>query len=90
MVFEKVVHKQTTKFLNDNNIFYKYQLGFRGSQSTDLFLSFLNDNILKGFENGVYTGLILIDLQKAFDTMTPRILLDKLFQITFSENSCSE
>ena len=42
-VIEKVVHEQTTKLLNDNNIFYKYQYGFRGNHLTDLFPSFLND-----------------------------------------------
>ena len=40
---EKGVHEQTTKFLNDNNIFYKYQFGFRNNHSTVLFLSFPND-----------------------------------------------
>ena len=40
-VIEKFVHEQTTKYLNDNNIFYKYQSGFRNSLSTELFLSFL-------------------------------------------------
>ena len=88
-VIEKVVHEQTTKFLNDNNIFYKYQSGFRNNHSTDLFLSFLNDKILKGFDNGVYTGMILIDLQKAFDTINHKILLDKLLPIGFSKNTIS-
>ena len=37
-VIEKVAHEQTTKFLNNNNIFYKYQSGFRGNQSTELLL----------------------------------------------------
>ena len=55
-VIEKVVQEQTTKFLN-NNIFYKYQSGFRNNHSTDLFLSFLNDKILKAFDSGVYTGM---------------------------------
>ena len=67
-VIKKVVHVQTTKFLNDNNIFYKYQSGFRSNHSTDLFLSFHNDKILKGCHNGMYTGMILSGLQKAFDT----------------------
>ena len=31
----------TTKFLNDNHIFYKYRFGFRRNHSTDLVLSFL-------------------------------------------------
>ena len=88
-VIEKVVHGQTTKFLNDNNIFFKYQSGFRSNHSTDLFLSFLNDKILKGFDNGMYTGRILIDLQKAFDTINHEILLDKLRPIGFSKNTIS-
>ena len=88
-VTEKVVHEQTTKFLNDNNIFYKYQSGFGNNHSTDLFLSFLNDKILKDFDNGVYTGMILIDLQKAFDTINHKTLLDKLLPISFSKNTIS-
>ena len=88
-VIEKVVHEQTTKFLNDNNIFYEYQSGFRKNHPTDLFLSFLNDKILKGFDNGVFTGMILIDLQKVFDTISRKTLLDKLLPIGFSKNTIS-
>ena len=88
-VIEQVVHKQTTKFLNDNNIFYKYQSGFRNNHSTDLFLSFLNDKILKGFGNAIYTGMILIDLQKAFDLINQKILFDKLLPTGFSKNTIS-
>ena len=73
-VIEKVVHEQTTKVLNDNNIFYKYQSSFRSNHSTDLFLSFHNDKIFKSFENGMYTGMILIDQQKAFDTINHEIV----------------
>ena len=88
-VTEKVVHDQTTKFLNENNIFCKYQPGFRNNHSTDLFLSFLNDKILKGFDNGVYTGMILIGLQKAFDTINHKILLEEPLPIGFSKNTSS-
>ena len=44
---------------------------------------------MKGFDNGVYTGMILIDLQKAFDTINHKILLDKLLPIGFSKNTIS-
>ena len=88
-VIQKIVHQQTTKFLSDTSIFYKYKSVFRNNHSTDLFLSFLNDKILKGFDNGVYTGMILIDLQKAFDTINHKILLDKLLPIGFSKNTIS-
>ena len=88
-VIEKVVHEQTTKFLNNNNIFYKNQSGFRNNNSTDLSLSFSNDKVLKGFDNGVYTGMLLIHLQKRFDTINHKILLDKLLPIRFSKNTIS-
>ena len=88
-VTEKIVHEQTTKFFYDNNIFYKYQSGFRNNHSTDLFLSFLNDKILKGFANRVYTGMILIKLQKAFDKINHKTLLDRLLPIAFSNNTIS-
>ena len=55
--------------------------------SNDLCLSFLNDKILKGFDKGLFTGMILIDLQKAFDTTNYEILLGKLHAIGFSEKT---
>ena len=85
-VIGKVVQEQTTKFLN-GDIFYKYQSGFRNNHSTDLFPSFFNDKILKGFDSKVYTGMILIDLQKTFDTINHKILPDKLLAIGFSKNT---
>ena len=68
-VIEKVIHNQTKTFLNKNKILYKYQSGFWESFSTNSCLTLLTDKINKGFESGKYTGLILIDLQKAFDTI---------------------
>ena len=44
---------------------------------------------MKGFDKGVYTGMILAALQKAFDTINHKILLDKLFPICFSKNTIS-
>ena len=77
---ENVVHEQTTKFLNDNKIFCKYRSDFRNNHSTDLFLSFLSDKILKGFDKGLHTGMVLIDLLKTFDTINHKIPLINIFQ----------
>ena len=86
-VIEKVIHDQTQRFLIENDVLYKYQSGFRGNHSTDSCLSYLNDKILQGFDCGKITGMILIDLQKAFDTIDHKLLLEKLAFIGFSEKA---
>ena len=62
---------------------------FTKNHSTDFCLSFLNDKILKGFGQGLITGMILTDLQKAFDTIDHDIncMLQKLYAIGFSKHS---
>ena len=74
-VFERVFLDQTEGFLSLNKVLYDNQSGFRKKHSTDTCLSFLNDKILKGFDDVLVTGMILIDLQKAFDTINHDILL---------------
>ena len=78
-----MVHDQTKGFLTNNNILYKFQSGFRGNHSTNECLSYLNDKILKGFDEGLLTGMILIDLQKAFDTIDHGVLCEKIGVFTF-------
>ena len=75
------------EFLSLNKILYNYQSGFRKNHSTDTCLSFLNDKILKGFVDGLVTGMILINLQKAFDTINHDILLKKVNIIGFSDHT---
>ena len=47
----------------------------------------MNDKVLKGFDDGLVTGMILIDLQKVFDTINHDILLKKLSIIGFSDHT---
>ena len=86
-VLEKVIHDQTQNLLTYNSIFYCYQSGFRKCHSTDTCLSYLNDKILKGTDIGLMTGLILIDLEKTFDTIDHEILLQKMVHLQFSAQS---
>ena len=86
-VIVRIVYDQVNNFLLQNNILYNYQSRFRKNRSTDLCLSFFNDKILKGFDKGLFTGMILIDLQKVFDTINHEILLDKLHVVGFSEKT---
>ena len=73
--------------LSNNEILYNCQSGFRKNHSTDSCLRFLHDKILKGFDKGLMTSMILIDLKKAFDTIDHDILLKKLSAIDFSNHT---
>ena len=75
------------EYLTDKIILYKHQSGFRKNHSTDTSLSYLTNRILTGFDSGLLTGMILIDLQKAFDTINHDILLKKMASLRFSNHS---
>ena len=65
-------------YLTENTVLYRYQSGFRKNHSTDTSLAYLMDKILTGFDSSLLTGMILIDLQKAFGTINHDILLKKI------------
>ena len=83
-VLERVIEEQTTEFLDKHKILYKFQSGFRKNHSTNFCLSYLTDKISSGFNSGLLTGMILIDLQKVCGTIAHYILLQKFPSFGFS------
>ena len=65
-------------FGTKQNILYKLQSGFWKFLSVDSFLSYLQDKVRKEFNSGLLTGLMLIDLRKAFVTIDHNILAEKM------------
>ena len=59
-IIERVIHNQTNAFSSDEDILYNYQLGFLFNHLTNLCLSFLTDKILKRFDEGSLTGMVLV------------------------------
>ena len=88
-IVERVVFDQSQEFLQEHKILCRYQSGFRKNYSTNSCLSYLCDKVKKGFDSNLFTGMILIDLQKAFDTINHEILLKKMDYIGFSKKSIS-
>ena len=68
-IFERLVNKRITKFLNKFKLFNDYQISFRDNHSTDSALAFLNYNITQAFDKKQITLGIFLDLSKAFDTV---------------------
>ena len=55
--------------------------------STDTCFSSINDKILKDFDDGLMTGMMLINFQKELDMINHDILLRKLSIIGFSDDT---
>ena len=86
-IIERIIHDQTQVFLDKYKILFTYQSGFPKHYSTDTCLSYLTDKVRNGFEKGSFTGMILIDLQKAFDTINHSILSEKMSCLGFTESA---
>lgn len=79
-VLEKIIHKRIMDYLSNNNILSSSQFGFQRTLSTYMPVLLLQEYITKAFENGNIAVAIFLDLKKAFDTVDPDILIQKLKQ----------
>ncbi len=77
-ILERAIYTQMEQYLTDNNILYKFQSGFRKAYSTDTCLIHLTDYLQTQMANGRYTGMVHLDLKKAFNTVNHAIPCDKL------------
>lgn len=77
-ILEKVVMKQLTKYMVDNNLHEKYQSAYKRAHSTETALLKIHTDVLLNLANKRGVVLVLLDLSAAFDTIDHDILLLRL------------
>ena len=65
---------QLSDYLSENRLLLEFQSDFRSSYSTETCLINLTDYIKLENNKGNVTGMVLLDLQKAFDTVKHTVL----------------
>ena len=85
-IIEITIQIQTQEYLDKNGLLYKYQSGFRSNLSTDFCLEQYTDFILREMDKRFHTGMILVELQKAFDTLDHTVLSQKIECFAFTES----
>ncbi|XP_049782797.1 uncharacterized protein LOC126184449 [Schistocerca cancellata] len=77
-IIECCIKTQLCNYFAEQNLFSSSLFGFRPGLSTINAVETLVTDILDGFENNSITCAVLLDLSKAFDTISHEILINKL------------
>ena len=77
-VLEKLIKYRLINFFQKNKVFYEHQYGFREKHSVVHALLDVTSLSYQAIEKNHFTSLLLMDLRKALDTVSHKILLQKL------------
>ena len=77
-ILERAVFEQLYNYMNSNQLLNTNQSGFRPLHSTSTALINITDDWLSSFDHGELVGVVMLDLNKAFDTVDLDILIQKL------------
>jgi len=77
-LIERMVKAQLTEHLHTNSLFNSHQSAYMTHHSTETVLLSIHDHLVQAISHQNITGLCLLDLSAAFDTIDHSILLERL------------
>ena len=84
-VFEKLIQNQIGGFIESK--LFPFMCGYREGFSTQYALIELIENPKKSLDSRGYSGVVLMDLSKAFDTLNHALMIAKLHAYGFDRSS---
>ena len=82
-ILEKLVHTQLLKYLMDQQLISKHQFGFVPGKSTHEAVFKVVQYIYSALNNKKLTGMLLLDISKAFNCISHEVLYSKMFMAGF-------
>ena len=86
-ILEKHAFKHFITILTYHDLLYKCQSGFRANHSCETILIKITDECPAAMDKGLFTGVVMIDLRKAFDVVDHKLLFKKLQVYGLNTNS---
>ena len=83
-IYEKVILKQQSDYIEITSIYNSTQSGFRKGHSTQTFLLKFRDDIQNALNKNEITVSVFIDYSKTFDTIQHGTLIKDLANLRFS------
>jgi hypothetical protein len=82
-MMKRMVAKRIERYAYQERLIPNEQFGFRKKHSITAQLARLTDYITHGYNNNKHTGLVMLDVEKAYDTIWVRGILYKLINFKF-------
>ena len=82
-IYERLMYNDMFNFMNEKELIYKYQFGFRQKHSTQQAIITLVDKINKSLDSGDIVIGVFFRLKKAFDSVNHKILFKNCLHMVY-------
>ena len=79
---------QVYSHVNNLNLLHHWQSGFRPGHSTTTTLLHVTNEWFRALDNGLFVGIVFLDISKAFDTVNHDLLLSRLRDLDLDSVTC--